>query len=202
MIETLDRKTIRRNQIIQAAATVFAKTGFIKSTVAEIAEKAGIGKGTVYEYFRSKDALFFAVFEDYWRNAAAKTVLGMEALGCTASQRLQAMNEAIMAQWRDMVDSFPLIIEFWAASASPLTTDRFKNTFQQGYMEFRKIVEVPIRDGVECGEFKKDIDVAALATALVGAWDALFLQAWFDADFDPLYTAQQFFRVLIAGLKA
>lgn len=201
MTNPQDKKSIRRNQIVQAAAAVFAKTGFIKSTIADIAVTAGIGKGTVYEYFSSKDDLFFAVFEDYWRKAADKAVVGIEALGGSASQRLNTMNEAVMAQWRDTIDSFPLMMEFWAASASPATTDRFKKAFQQGYMAFRRMVEALIRDGIDRGEFKADIDAASMAAALVGAWDALYLQAWFDADFDPLHTARQFFPVLIAGMK-
>ena len=53
----------KKTLIIRAAAGVFAEKGFVKTLMAEVAAAAGIGKGTVYEYFRSKDDLFFAVYE-------------------------------------------------------------------------------------------------------------------------------------------
>lgn len=197
-----ERKTQRRNQIVQAAATVFSKTGFIQSTISEIAGTAGIGKGTVYEYFRSKDELFFAVFEDNWRSAAQRVVVSIAALGQSAAQRLQAMNEAIMGDWRQMIETFPLVMEFWSATASPRTRDRFKHAFKQGYSDFRQMVGTLIQDGIARGEFKTEIDAPALAAALVGTWDALFLQAWFDSDFDPLQAARPFLAVFIDGMKA
>jgi len=57
-----------------------------------------------------------------------------------------------------------------------------------------------IQDGIDGGEFDKHVDTEAVASALVGAWDALFLQAWFDPDFDPLDTAQKFLKVVLRGL--
>lgn len=202
MPEKTGRKAQRRNQIVQAAAAVFSKTGFVQSTISEIAEKAGIGKGTVYEYFSSKDELFFAVFEDTWRSATQRAVVSIAALGQSAAQRLQAMNEAILGDWRQMIESFPLVMEFWSATASPRTKDRFKNAFKQAYTDFRQMVGALIQDGIAHGEFKAEIDAPALAAALVGAWDALFLQAWFDSDFDPLHAARLFLSVFIDGMKA
>ncbi|SNS79708.1 transcriptional regulator, TetR family [Anaerovirgula multivorans] len=50
--------TSKRDLIIQAAIQVFARSGFYKAKVGDIAETAGVGKGTIYEYFNSKDHLF------------------------------------------------------------------------------------------------------------------------------------------------
>ena len=57
-----------------------------------------------------------------------------------------------------------------------------------------------IQNGVELGEFRSDIDSDATAAALVGTWDALLLQAWFDDNFDPVTTAENFMTVVINGL--
>lgn len=51
-------KDRRRKEIIDAAMEVFGANGFHKAKMGEIAEKAGIGKGTIYEYFGSKKDLF------------------------------------------------------------------------------------------------------------------------------------------------
>ncbi|WP_406677238.1 TetR/AcrR family transcriptional regulator [Moorella sp. ACPs] len=48
----------KRQQILAAATGVFATRGFYQAKIADIAAAAGVGKGTVYEYFRSKKDLF------------------------------------------------------------------------------------------------------------------------------------------------
>ncbi len=53
----------KRSQIIRAAARVFAAKGFHLAKVEEIASDAGVGKGTVYEYFSSKKELFQEMFK-------------------------------------------------------------------------------------------------------------------------------------------
>ncbi|QGP91749.1 Fatty acid metabolism regulator protein [Neomoorella glycerini] len=48
----------KRQQILAAATKIFAARGFYQAKIADIAAAAGVGKGTVYEYFRSKKDLF------------------------------------------------------------------------------------------------------------------------------------------------
>jgi TetR/AcrR family fatty acid metabolism transcriptional regulator len=51
----------RRTEIIDAARSVFARKGFVRGIMDEIAEEAGIAKGTIYLYFRSKKEIYKAV---------------------------------------------------------------------------------------------------------------------------------------------
>ena len=51
----------RRTEIIDAARTVFARHGFALGIMDEIAKEAGIAKGTIYLYFRSKTEVYKAV---------------------------------------------------------------------------------------------------------------------------------------------
>jgi AcrR family transcriptional regulator len=53
----------RRTAIIDAARSVFARKGFTRSIIDEIAQEAGIAKGTVYLYFRSKKEIYRAVLD-------------------------------------------------------------------------------------------------------------------------------------------
>ncbi len=192
----------RKAQIIAAAARVFAQKGFSGAVIAEIAAEAGIGKGTVYEYFNSKEDLFFAVFQWLSRKIASAATVKISALGGSASQRLMALNESVVNSILNMMDMFSLVLEFWAASSSAIMRQRFKAAFKQTYRDFRSIVSSVIRDGMESGEFSSNVNPESLAAALVGAWDALFLQAWFDEAFDPLITAQDFMALVIQGLMS
>ena len=67
----MDNKKDKRRLIIEAAMKIFARDGFHKATISDIAEVAGIGKGTVYEYFNSKTELF----EDMIKHTDRKSVV-------------------------------------------------------------------------------------------------------------------------------
>jgi len=54
----------KRKDIMQAALELIAEQGFHGSPMAMIAERAGVGAGTIYRYFESKDALIAAIFSE------------------------------------------------------------------------------------------------------------------------------------------
>ena len=58
-------KAARREEILAAARRVFALRGFRGTTIADIAEEAGIALGTIYLYFASKDDVFAALNEQF-----------------------------------------------------------------------------------------------------------------------------------------
>lgn len=187
--------------IIEAAARVMAEKGFSGTAMSEVAQVAGIGKGTIYEYFDSKEDLFFAVFEWFSQKIGAAATVSISALGGSAAQRLVALGESIIGSWVEIRGMFSLVFEFWAASASSQIRERFKDAFRKAYGDFRAIVSSLIRDGIDRGEFRRDVDPEAVAASLVGTWDALFLQAWFDEAFDLESTNEKYMTVLITGLS-
>lgn len=88
-------KARRRHQLIEATIDCIHRHGLSGTTLARVAELAGLSPGIVAFYFQSKDALLLATlshiaeeFEDGWRSAAAQTEGG-------PGRRLHAMVEAI-----------------------------------------------------------------------------------------------------------
>lgn len=71
----------RRTEIVNAARSVFARKGFDRGIMDAIAKEAGIAKGTVYLYFRSKEEIYRAVLND-----------DMEFLKKSALERIAAAN--------------------------------------------------------------------------------------------------------------
>lgn len=57
-------RLMRRQDILHAARTVFARKGFGAAKLEDVAERAEFGKGTLYNYFTNKEALFRSVLED------------------------------------------------------------------------------------------------------------------------------------------
>ena len=54
----------RRGRILIAAQEVFAEHGFRSADVKTIAERAGVGKATIYKFFDSKEALLLTIVEE------------------------------------------------------------------------------------------------------------------------------------------
>jgi AcrR family transcriptional regulator len=61
-----------RQRVLRAAYRIFAEKGFYSATVDEIADRAGVGKGTVYRHFESKENLFREVVEDRLQELIAR----------------------------------------------------------------------------------------------------------------------------------
>ena len=200
MADTIKKKLKRKDQIIEAAAQIFAQKGYSGAIMADIAIQANIGKGTIYEYFKSKEDLFFAVFEWFQKKTEKAATVGISSLGGSATDRLKVLNSTLMELWDEIKDVFVLVMEFWAASSSAQRRRRFKGAFKQLYNDYRKIVSSLIQEGINSGEFRSDIKPEPVAAALVGTWDALFLQAWFDDSFDPTATANDFLDAFLRGL--
>ncbi len=57
----MSKKDLRRQQIIQAAAEVFGNSSFQNASISEIAQKANVAEGTLYQYFKNKEHLFFSI---------------------------------------------------------------------------------------------------------------------------------------------
>ena len=57
-----------RDAILSAAAQLFARFGYRKTSIEDVAKRARIGKGTIYLYFATKEDLFGAIAHQIWGN--------------------------------------------------------------------------------------------------------------------------------------
>ncbi|MBU0675547.1 MAG: TetR/AcrR family transcriptional regulator [Proteobacteria bacterium] len=90
------KKLQTRQAIIDAAVKLFPRYGFELTSVDQLAREAGIGKGTIYGYFKTKDEIFFAFCEDeidYVFKALAKSNNRQEPL-------LEQLHTLFMGQFR------------------------------------------------------------------------------------------------------
>ncbi len=60
---TSEDKDLRRSHLLQAASDLFAQTDFEGVTIAQVAQRAGVAKGTAYLYFNCKEAVFLALVQ-------------------------------------------------------------------------------------------------------------------------------------------
>ncbi|MFD3548142.1 TetR/AcrR family transcriptional regulator [Streptomyces sp. NPDC058655] len=160
------RRQATRQKLYEAAVTLIAEKGFSATTVEEIAERAGVAKGTVYYNFASKNDLFEELLRHgvglltvSLRTAAEET----EARGGTRVEALDAMIRAGLV----FIDRYPAFTQLYVAELW-----RTNRTWQSTLMVVRQeavaVVETVLREGVERGELSGEIDVPLTAAAMVG----------------------------------
>jgi TetR/AcrR family fatty acid metabolism transcriptional regulator len=186
--------------ILKAAAEVFSGRGFAAVTVAEIADRAGIGKGTVYEYFASKEELLFAVFE--WMNEdISRRIRQVLDQGGSSRELLQRLLELGAEVTREQVDMQAVVLDFWAASRGTRSEERYNRACRDSFRTYRHLVADVIRQGQAAGELRSEIDPEAVATILVAAMDGLGVHIFFDREIDPSHVVERFGAVLLVGLE-
>lgn len=190
----------KRPVILRAATEVFAEQGFAAVTVAEIAERAGIGKGTVYEYFSSKEELLVAVF-DWMNEAIFERIHALLDQGGTTRVRLQRLLDLGAEITSEQVEMQAVVLDFWAASRGTRSEERYNRSCLETFHGYRRILAEVIRDGQASGELRPEVDAEAVAIMLIAAMDGLGVQIFFDREIDPRTTVAGFGEVVITGLE-
>lgn len=155
------RREATRQKLYEAAVTLIAEQGFSATTVDEIAERAGVAKGTVYYNFASKSELF--------------TELLRHGVGLLTADFRDAVagrppKDAIAALVRAQL----AYIQRYRAFAQLLLSEmwRTQRDWQQTLLLLREeaisVIAQTLQAGVDSGEFAPDLDVRLSASALFG----------------------------------
>ena len=89
-------KAKREGEIVAAAAELFARRGYADTQMQTIADHLGVGNGTVYRYFRTKEALFLAAVE----RGLAELTAEMDAIMAAGGEPLAQMHSAVRTYLR------------------------------------------------------------------------------------------------------
>jgi len=111
----------RRTQIVEAAYAVLTEKGYDGTSIAEIAQRAGIGQGTVYRYVNSKRELLDMVFD--WAVERIFATVDPNVLLASEAQTAQEMAlhiRVIGERLHRMVDDDPAILKLIGVQASAI----------------------------------------------------------------------------------
>ena len=152
--------TAKKECILVEAARAFARFGFKKVSIDEIAKGAGVGKGTVYLAAESKEDLYYQVLYREiraWQGECARIIDPR----VPADQLLGRLLETAMTY----LETRPLVRELLLGETSrvlPTWADRFGELAAVGRTN---VVEV-LRIGVRQGRFRADLDVETVGALL------------------------------------
>jgi AcrR family transcriptional regulator len=187
-------KAAKQAEIVKHAADVFSQTGYHASKIQDIATAAGIGKGTVYEYFRTKEQLFLAVY-DAWMSEFEQIVQTRIDAAEDALSKVDAIRDSAVEFYESRAGQAPLLLEFWAHA---LRTDNpaFLTRINQTRGFLRKVGTKLTKELVHT-EWFRDVDEQAFATLESGISDGIFLAWVLDGRSFPLDKAFTFRQSLL-----
>jgi AcrR family transcriptional regulator len=153
----------KRDAIMQAALQLFAERGFYGTSVAQIADLAGVGAGTIYRYFKDKEMLVNEIFQ-YWKRELARAILD----DLSTDQSFRQVFHHIWTRMSKFSKDNPHVIKFleFHHHASYLD-DESRRISDMLAEQFQNFIETQRRDQVT-REAPPELLVAILIGAFVG----------------------------------
>jgi TetR/AcrR family fatty acid metabolism transcriptional regulator len=160
-------KTARRERIIESALKIFAEKGFQDATISEISKAAGVSDATVYEYFKSKEELLFAIPEEITDEALRGAEKMLPFLRGVES-KLRALVQIYMTLYEKNPQYSALIMLHLKTNRNFLKTKAY-----EVIRTAARMLLSCIQEGVEEGTFKKDTDPYLVRSMILGTIEHL-----------------------------
>ncbi len=164
----------RRAQILEAALRCFASRSYHEVRMDDLAEAAGLSKGSLYWHFRSKEEVYLALF-DAFVDAVFAAWTREEAQASSALDALEREARGLIDQWQQQREFLGAWIQFFA---HPRARERFASLYRASRERLARV----IARGIAEGEIR-DVPVAGAAAYLTGALEGMLLQALVDPEF-------------------
>ncbi|MEJ5186780.1 MAG: TetR/AcrR family transcriptional regulator [Candidatus Geothermincolales bacterium] len=191
-------KDERERQIKEAALRLFSEKGFHDTTVQDIAEEAGLGKGTIYWYWDSKEDLAFSLVEDML-SAFLDLVRRAEEWDLPFREKFRVLVHEASALYREKKDHCRLLWKFRADRHYIFNPDYAKKVTRY-YQDIRRSLASIIRKGMEEEEIDYP-DSDHLALVVLGVAEGLELEWLENEDFDLEGSLQLVLGNLFSGLS-
>ncbi len=158
----MTKKDLKKQQIIEAAIEVFSKNNFQNSTISQIAQKADVAEGTIYQYFKNKEDLFFSIPVEKTKDFCRELELHLQ--GITG-----ALNKIRKFIWYYLY-FFKMNPEYGRTLMLEMRVNKsFAKT--KAYDSFKnltdRILEI-IREGQEEGVIRKDVNIFITRQLILG----------------------------------
>jgi len=151
----------RMAELVAAARKVFSERGFHNATMEEIARLAGVAKGTIYLYYPSKRAAYWAALEQGILAMLEETRRSMEAAR-TSEAKIRAFIQCKISYCERNRDFFKIYYsEFGHSLTHPV---RLRKQFGELYLQQAQILKAVLEEGVGHGAIRPiPTDAAAFA---------------------------------------
>ncbi len=159
--------TDKREAILRAAITVFARNGYFNSKVSDIAGEAGIADGTVYLYFKSKEEVLHSVFDRLMEEMISDGKREIDGI-VEADKRLHRIAQLHLEKLgadRDLA-----VVAQVELRGSTKFMEEFSAT---GFGQYLEIIRQTFIDGQKQGIFRQRLNATVCSKIFYGALDEM-----------------------------
>jgi TetR/AcrR family fatty acid metabolism transcriptional regulator len=168
-------------KLMEAAMAAFCRRGLADCRMSDIADDAGLARGTAYLYFKSKEQLMLGMYKLYSARTLEKQKATLAQAGdLTARQLLDRACQVCLQSAIAHRRTFSLWFQFLAMGSSPSLGKSVRRTLAETYRGHSAYFEELIEKGKRTGEFRKDVNTRAIAAALVGLLEGLMIRQYAD----------------------
>ena len=176
-----ERKEERRAQIVAAARTCFARSGFHKATLQDVFAEAGLSAGCVYNYFRSKDELMLAIAEERHEDERRLIAELSEMDDPVAALRQIAKTFADQYLKDDGLDKRRIALQTWSeAQINPLILSSVRAGMDSPRAQLAQL----IRRAQAAKRLTSTLDADAIALTVIALFHGSLLQILWKPDID------------------
>jgi TetR/AcrR family transcriptional regulator, fatty acid metabolism regulator protein len=192
----MSKKTIKRESIIQAAIEVFSTKDFKTASISEIAQKAGVADGTIYQYFRNKEDLFFSIPVEKTNEFRSQLELHLEGIS-GALNKIRKFVWYFLYFFKSNPEYGRILMLEMRVSKSFVKTETY-GFLKQSVSQVMNI----LKEGQNEGVIRQDTDIYILRHVVLGTLEHM-VSRWLlkGGKYDLLEHHQEVSRVLIDGLR-
>ncbi len=171
----------RRNQILDAAVATFSRKGFHQTTIEDIRLEAGLSRGAVYHYFKTKEDIIDGI-----RRRSARQTEPVLALGASADDVDFTLVNLIDATLSIMgspgsVEANRLAMFLWAES---LVNERIMAGQLPSFRPYLDVLSGAVAEAQQAGRLDANLEPEAAARIIAGAMIGLQVQLTWEPDID------------------
>jgi TetR/AcrR family acrAB operon transcriptional repressor len=171
----VDKKK-KMKTISGAALRVFREVGYPNTRMADIAKSAGIGKGTLYEYFRDKADILRFAFDEYF-NIFIEGVFEATIDKTEPSVKLVSLIDFALQHAAEWEDHCAIYVDYFGAARIDKGGQFSLSTI---YGQMKRILIDLVSEAQLAGEIEKELDPAVVAELLVSVFDGIILHRVFE----------------------
>jgi TetR/AcrR family transcriptional regulator, fatty acid metabolism regulator protein len=188
----------KREQLLDAAVRVFARSGYHGSRVADIAEEAGVAHGLLYHYFSSKEEVLQTIFRENWGQLLER-FRAVEEADEPASEKLAGIAKILLRTWRNDPDLVTVMVR--EVARSPQLQEQVEGV-REAFAILRRVIE----QGQAEGAFRRDLDPLLTSWIVYGGLEEV-LTGWVlgglpDGDEQVALAERTAIEIALGGLRA
>ncbi len=148
------REGNKEEKIIKAAVNVFARHGFHDAKISHIADEAGVAHGSVYLYFKNKQAILLRILRDLWRELAFRVQELINKPELTPKQKVEGMLDLVF----DVFTSNPALGKVVINEQNRMMANDNKEVFKEYYQQFLDASQTVFTEGIQKGYFYSELN--------------------------------------------